>query len=218
MNKIQIKNRYTGAVIFETDADTISGAVAAAIAAKMDLYGADLRGADLRGANLRGANLYGADLRGANLRGADLLGANLRGANLRGANLRGANLYGANLYGANLYGANLCGAKNWEHLLPSRTIVPEGDLIGWKKLRDGVVCRLKIPADAKRVGGLVGRKCRAEFAVVLEGEGKSKWEELFVYKAGETVKPAEAFNDDPRVECASGIHFFITREEAEAYE
>ena len=181
--KIQIKNRYTGAVIFETDAESVGCAVAAAIAAK----------ANLRSANLRSANLYGADL---------------RSADLRSANLRSANLCSANLYGAD----------NWEHLLPSRTILAAGDLIGWKKLRSGVICKLRIPTEAKRVGGLIGRKCRAEFAIVLEGEGESQHEDGFIYKVGETVKPSKPFNDDPRIECASGIHFFITQEEAELYE
>ncbi|SOE49095.1 pentapeptide repeat-containing protein [Orrella dioscoreae] len=125
--KHQIKNRFTGAVLFEADVPegTESGIIARvaleqSVAAGANLRdanlgGADLRdanlgGADLRGANLRGANLGGADLRDANLGGADLRGANLRGANLGGADLRDANLGGADLRGANLRGANLGGA------------------------------------------------------------------------------------------------------------
>jgi uncharacterized protein YjbI with pentapeptide repeats len=52
--KIQIKNRYNGSVIFETDAETIGTAVALAIAAKADLTGANLTRADLTGADLTG--------------------------------------------------------------------------------------------------------------------------------------------------------------------
>ena len=108
--KIEIKNRYTDAVIVSEEADSMSALVV--VLAKR---GADLRGANLRGADLRGANLRGADLRGANLRGADLRGANLRGADLRGADLyradlRGADLGEADLRGADLGGANLGGA------------------------------------------------------------------------------------------------------------
>ena len=100
---IEIKNRFTGAVIRTVDAADLRGAdLRDANLRGADLRGADLRDADLRGANLRGANLRDADLRGANLRDADLGDANLGDANLRGANLRGANLYGANLGGANL--------------------------------------------------------------------------------------------------------------------
>jgi hypothetical protein len=36
------------------------------------------------------------------------------------------------------------------------------------------------------------------------------------YKAGEIIHP-DKFDDDIRVECANGIHFFITRREAEEY-
>jgi hypothetical protein len=114
--KIEIKNRFTGKIIFECEAGSLKLAVEMAVTQKASLRGADLYGADLRGANLFGANLYGADLRGANL-----FGANLYGANLYGADLRGANLFGANLRGADLYGA-----KNdlWAVLTYSRHEVP----------------------------------------------------------------------------------------------
>ena len=34
------------------------------------------------------------------------------------------------------------------------------------------------------------------------------------YTAGERIYP-DSYNDDWRVECTNGIHFFMTREEAE---
>ena len=104
---MQIKHRYTGAVLFTGDSGmTMRQTLEKATAAKANLRGANLRGADLYGADLGGANLYGADLGGANLRGADL-----RGADLGGANLGGADLYGANLRGANLGGKKLSGPR-----------------------------------------------------------------------------------------------------------
>jgi hypothetical protein len=108
MIKIEIKNRFTGSIIFEytKENNTIKETLLEALK-----QGANLRGANLEGANLEGANLGYANLRGANLEDANLEGANLRGANLRGANLRGANLEGANLGCANLRGANLEGAN-----------------------------------------------------------------------------------------------------------
>ena len=172
---------------------------------------ANLYGANLYGANLKGANLYGANLKGANLCGANLYGANLKGANLYGANLKGANLCGANLKGANLYGANLKGAK-----LPHFQICPEeGDFIAWKKVNGGIL-KLLIPKEAKRTSSLVGRKCRAEFVVVLEGSGVSTHDGKTKYEPGMTVYP-DKYNDDIRVECTSGIHFFMTKREAEEY-
>ena len=99
--KFEIKNRFTGSVIFSLETESLRLCVEAAYKS----------GVDLRGANLRDADLRDADLRDADLCGADLCGADLRGANLCGADLRDADLCGANLCGANLRDANLCGAK-----------------------------------------------------------------------------------------------------------
>jgi hypothetical protein len=192
-----------------------------------DLRGANLRGTDLRdanlyGADLRDANLYGADLRGANLYGADLRGANLQGANLQGANLRETNLYfanfsGANLRETNLYGAYLYKAKNiLDHVVEMTNICPEGEIIGYKQLKGGVICTLKIPADSKRSNATT-RKCRAEYAVVLDGEGFSRHDPNFKYEVGKTVRPTKPFCEDRFEECSSGIHFFLTRDEAKNY-
>ena len=245
---IEIKNRFSGAVIFSSDeAKTLLEAVKAAIASRADLsranlsraylscadlsgaylscadlsgadlFGADLSGADLFGADLSGANLSGADLSGANLSGAYLSGANLSGADLSGADLSRADLFGANLSGANLSCADLSGAKNVEKMILQHQIVPqEGAFIAFKKLSDNSICKLMIPAEAKRIGGLVGRKCRAEFAIVIEGDGFSNHDKTFAYKKGETVRPKKPFTESQE-ECASGIHFFLSREEAEDY-
>ncbi|SNR73239.1 Pentapeptide repeat-containing protein, partial [Methylobacillus rhizosphaerae] len=71
---IQIKHRFTGAVLCEFETGTLQEAVVKAVSSGADLRGANLYGADLYGADLRGADLYGADLRGADLYGADLRG------------------------------------------------------------------------------------------------------------------------------------------------
>ena len=109
--KVQIKHRYTDAVLFECDApdDLDSGlhtrfALEKATQARANLDGAYLAGAYLAGADLTGANLDGAYLTGAYLAGAYLAGANLDGADLTRANLAGAYLAGANLDGAKLIG------------------------------------------------------------------------------------------------------------------
>lgn len=179
---IEIKNRWTNAVLHTCDAETLAGANLSGA----DLVGADLVGADLRGAYLRGANLYEADLRGASLDGA------------------------------NLSGANLEGAKG----LAATIIAPQGELIVYKKCRGGVIVTLKIPAEARR-SNATGRKCRAEFADVLAVDGADEGKSLHddgrtVYRVGERVHCHEWCEDRWR-ECAGGIHFFLTREEAEDY-
>ena len=196
---------------------------------------ADLRGADLSRADLHGANLYGANLYGANLYGADLSGANLHGANLYGANLYGADLSGANLYGANLYGADLRGADLSRAEIELELInkfypicCPEvGSFIAWKKVRGNLIVKLEVTETAKRSSAF-GRKCRCNEAKVLDIQNLdgtsaddvtvaySTYDSNFAYRVGETVR-VDNFDKDRKNECAPGIHFFITRQEAVEY-
>ena len=212
--KIEIKS-LAGSLLFEGDFSSLLEAVVAAVKSRADLFGADLTRADLFGANLTGAYLTGAYLTGAYLTRANLSGANLTGAYLSRANLSGANLTGADLTGAYLSRANLTEEQKAK-LYAVRTITPEGNIIGWKKLRDGVICRVLIPTDAKRVGGMMGRKCRAEFVRVLEGTGVSEHDPKVSYVPGQIVKP-DSYDPNPMEECSHGIHFFITRQEAEDF-
>ena len=183
--------------------------------------------ADLRNANLRNANLRGADLRGADLCGANLYGANLYDANLRGADLRGADLRGANLYGANLYDAKNVDEVKWNmYTIFYPLQCPEtGSFIGYKKA-SGYIIELEICADAKR-SSATSRKCRCSKAKVLGitnldgsvsglSEIGSDYNKNFIYHIGEPVEVPD-FDDNRWNECAPGIHFFITRDEAVKY-
>jgi uncharacterized protein YjbI with pentapeptide repeats len=246
--QFEIKNRFTGAVqvvaeiecnpddnysiklglavkwAIKTRADLADAYLAGADLASADLAGANLAGADLAGANLAGADLASADLAGANLAGADLAGANLASADLAdaylaGANLASADLAGANLARANLAGADLAGTKNSELAVAQTRILPDGDLIGWKKCSGKILVKLRIPSDARRSHAF-GRKCRAEFADVLEVIGAnvavSDHDNKTEYRVGQRVKP-DKWDENWQNECSSGIHFFITRIEAENY-
>ena len=208
------------------------------------LYDADLCGADLRGANLREADLCGADLRGAylcevNLRGANLRGVDLRGANLRGADLRGAILYeadlcGADLRGADLYEANLRGTENIPTYVCPLVCPEEGSFIGFKKaiifnsdiLDDlHVIVKLKILENAKRSSATT-RKCRCSEAEVISitslngnyslTKAFSAFNPDFMYEVGKIVA-VDNFDENRWNECSTGIHFFITRDEAVNY-
>ena len=167
-----------------------------------------------QGADLSGADLYGADLSGANLSRANLSRANLSEADLSRANLYRANLYGVNLSRANLSGADLSGAA-----LPNFQIVPsEGSFIAWKKTTKGVI-KISIPASAKRTSSLIGRKCRAEYVKVISGPGCGGFSPTkgnSIYHKGEVIY-ADKFDPDIRTECTNGIHFFMTKEEAEQW-
>ena len=99
-SKFEIKHRYSGAVLYSLETESIKLCVEAAVKSWADLRGANLSGADLSWADLSRADLIGANLSRANLIGADLSWADLSRADLIGANLIGANLSGANLSGA----------------------------------------------------------------------------------------------------------------------
>ena len=163
--------------------------------------------------------------------------ANLRGANLRGADLCGANLYRANLRGADLYGADC--DENAKGLYLPLTCPSHGAFIGWKKIYvevvvgptndfalDYAICKLEIPASAKRTSA-TGYKCRCDKAKVLSitrmsdgkkfDKGFSSYDKSFEYEVGKTVS-VDNFDDNRWNECAPGIHFFTDRAEAERYE
>lgn len=71
--------------------------------------------------------------------------------------------------------ADLSRAENASLAIAQTRILPSGALIGWKKCRDGVVVRMRIPEEAKRSHAF-GRKCRAEWVEVLEVIGATALE------------------------------------------
>lgn len=211
------------------------------------LHGKDLSWCDLRGANLSGANLHrvklmysqldSADLTNANLSEAilycsnltraDLTNANLNFADLRMTNLKNANLTNSACKGALVNGANLVYADLSESLLSRVPMVcPEvGAFTAFKKAR-GYIVKLLIPKDARRSSS-TSRKCRCSKAKVLSIENidgtksrlksiESDYDPKFIYRVGKTVS-VKYFEKDRWDECAPGIHFFITRQEAVDY-
>lgn len=208
-----------------------------------DLCNANLRTAELSGANLSKADLFRADLRRADLYGANLYGADLRNANLRMADLRRADLTKATLTGADLRDADLRNTilpdpEIMNSICPMNC--PEkGAFIGWKKAdtllpdecgfwrRVEVIIELQIPARAKR-SSATGRKCRCDKAAVLDIQSLdgvslpkgtiaySRYMPTFTYEVGQKLC-VEDFDGDRWNECSTGIHFFITRQEAVDY-
>ena len=179
---------------------------------------ADLTRADLSRADLTRADLSRADLYGANLSRANLYGANLSRADLTGADLTGADLSRADLTGADLSRAN---NVNYPIACPEK-----GSFTAFKKVRNDIVVELEIPADALR-SSASSRKCRCSHAKVisftnLDGSpadvdvAYSQHDSSFAYRVGETVK-VDDFDANRWNECAPGIHFFITRQEAVDY-
>lgn len=185
------------------------------------LHRADICRADLCEANFFKAKLFEADLRGVNLYGANLQEADLGGADLQEADLGGADLCGADLTGASLGDAHLGGAYiDYPIACPEK-----GSFIGYKKA-NGLIVELQILDTAMRCSA-TSRKCRCSEAKVISittlggdytdiTEVFSDFDNNFIYKVGEIVK-VENFDTNRWKECSSGIHFFITRDEAVDY-
>ena len=197
--KLQIKNRWTGILIFEYEKEnnTIKDAVLEALR-----VGADLSNADLSNADLSNAYLRNADLRNADLRNADLSNAYLRNADLSNA--------------------DLSNAKEVPYI--PIACPTDGAFIGWKKVSFKLV-KLEIPEDALRCSA-TSTKCRCSKAKVLaitEYDGSDPINAILNtnmvetwYKVGEMVYP-DSFDEDRWNECSHGIHFFINKEEAINY-
>ncbi len=126
----------------------------------------------------------------------------------------------ANLNGANLDGANLDGAKlDEKEKLRFGQILKE-PMTGYKKTDEGIVITATIPAGAI-VFCINGSKCRTNKARIIDMGGQnevlhSSYKSDFEYRLMQDIE-IEDFNLMYNVECASGFHFFRTREEAEKY-
>ena len=214
-----------------SDSDLRYGILEGAYLRGANLIGADLESANLIGVNLSYADLIKADLEGANLTGANLSYADLRSANLRGANLKDANLTGTDLKGANLTGANLINTNltsiKYNNITSFFALqCPEkGSFIGYKKADDKII-ELLITEDSKRSSATT-RKCRCSKAKVLSItslDGKKSFKKVisdydsnFIYEVGKIVEVKD-FDNNRWQKCSTGIHFFITRDEAVRYQ
>ncbi|WP_330641464.1 pentapeptide repeat-containing protein [Faecalicatena sp.] len=202
----------------------------------MDLSGADLKQIDfsrssfyhvrLDRANLSGSVLNNTWFEGCTLRGADLKKADLTSSALRGADMRDCDIRGANLFCAVLEKANLEGCILDEDTRFFRLYCPEsGAFIGYKKCCDDRIVELLIPADAKRTSA-TRNSCRCSKAKVLViksfdcseyfQEAWSIVDENFVYRTGEWVEVPD-FDEDRWNDSTTGIHFWMTREDAIQY-
>jgi uncharacterized protein YjbI with pentapeptide repeats len=189
-----------------------------------DLSHTNLTSVDLSGANLRGANLTGADLRRADLAFANLSDANLSGADLSGANLLETDLRRADLTGVDLTGADLAYADLTNTIIDEKEQCRKGvvlteSMIGYKKSNDGKIITLEIPIGAK-VFSINNNKRRTNKVKVIDMQGKpelsSIYDNVFKYHVGDEIE-IEDFDERYNVECGAGVHFFLTREEAEKY-
>ncbi len=202
----------------------------------LDLSGKDLHNIDfevcmfqnvkLDHADLSASSVKNAQLDGCSLRGVNFQNAELFGACMRGCDMTGCNICGANLYAAVLENAILTDVKSDEHTQWFRMHCPEtGPILAYKKCVYDRIVQLLIPADAKRTSATLPT-CRCNKAKVLTiksfdeteefDEAWSLVDENFVYRKGQWVEVKD-FNEDRWFDSTTGIHFWMSREEAMKY-
>ena len=189
--KIQIKNRWTGSILFEYEKEnnTIKDTLTEAVKTNASLCGADLRGAYLRGADLRGAYLGDANLGNANLGGADLRGAE----NIPyipfvcpsdGAFIGWKKVHGKLIKLQIPEDAKRCSATSQKCRCNKALVLAITDIDGENPIHE------------------------------LENTSQSHH---VLYKVGEMVYP-DSFDENRWNECSHGIHFFINKQNAINYQ
>lgn len=202
----------------------------------MDLSGTDLSNMDFtlssfqntvldevnfENSSVENALFDGCPMKGANFKNARMVTASFRYCDMRGCNIEDANLFGAVLEFADLEGIVSNEGTQWFRL----RCPEEGAFLGYKKCVNDRMVQLLIPADAKRTSATLP-SCRCSKAKVLTiktfdytqnfDEAWSLVDENFVYKKGEWVE-VKNFNEDRWQDSTTGIHFWMSRAEAQAY-
>lgn len=205
---------------------------------KVDMSNTYFYSSNLEGTFFAETNLTGAVFRDCSMAHCHFFKTNLERTQFINCNLM-YSIFGRSILketwfnGSNLSQADLSMASVMEDIKANEgtmgywPVAPvEGAFIGYKKLHNESIAKLLIPEDASRSSATT-RKCRASKAMVLEiwdKEGspikseRSRRESGFIYRVGETVEPVRPFNTNRWDECSSGIHFFISKEEAQCYD
>ncbi|MBM7710943.1 pentapeptide repeat-containing protein [Enterococcus xiangfangensis] len=191
-----------------------------------DFHDLTFENVDFSNADLTGANLENCLCRNCNFSGTILRGASLKGTDFQDSNLREADISGANLFFAMLEHADLTKIIHDNQTQFFDLYCPaEGPLIGYKKCFGFKIVQLLIPADARRTSA-TNTCCRCDKAKVLTikdmytlenyNEAVSYVDSEFIYRVGKWVV-AENFNPNRWADSTGGIHFWLTRKEAEGY-
>lgn len=177
---------------------------------------------DFEGADLINCNLYMADIDYACFDNADLSYADMRLTEYSyWASFKGADMKYVILDGSPINDNAVEGAKN----LHIPMLCPgEGSFIGWKKCRDNRVMKIQVTEGASRTGGYADA-IRASEIFILEiydgdktcSEAVCLSDEELIYHKGDVVRDTEEF-DPSLLHDGEGIHFFLSRTEAERFE
>lgn len=182
-----------------------------------ELCDGDFRGADLSSCDFRWTDIDYVCFDNANLSNVDMRWTK----NSYWASFQEANMEDIELDGSPVNDESVEGAKN---LFIPMVCPEEGSFIAWKKCRDGKVAKIQILENALRTGG-TRYTCRASEVLILEiydgeetcDEAVNISDDKVIYHKGDYIKDEEEF-DSSINHNGTGIHFYITRAEAERAE
>lgn len=191
---------------------------------------ADFECADLECANLSRSNLYATNLSKANMSHAILCYANLANSYLVDAIFDDADLEGVNLNHFLSYDYDKKKIDINNNPYTTGKILTE-NIIGYKKCynwnsTNHVIVKIEIPRGAV-VFSINGKKYRTNKAKVLKIYGADRARSIYYVNKNDQTYPLSYyvgdeftiydFNLEYNKECAEGIHFFLTAEDAEHY-
>lgn len=176
--------------------------------------------------NFKNSSIQDAQLDDCPVKGADFENASLQRTTMRRCDMRGCNCKGTDFHTAVLEYAKLDDIIIDDNTKWFRLYCPEeGAFLAYKKCVNDRLVQLLVPADAKRTSG-TNSACRVSKAKVLTiksfdytqefDEAWSLAAEDFVYRRGQMAEVLD-FNEDRWFESTTGIHVWMTREEAMAY-
>ena len=202
----------------------------------IDMSGWDMSNTDVSLSSFEGSTLNEVNFSNSIVEGALFVGCSMRGVNFKNASIkescfrscdmRNANIEGADLFAAVLELANLDGIKSDDNTKWFRLYCPEeGAFLAYKKCFGDRLVQLLVPADAKRSSAT--RSCcrvsKAKVLTIKSFDYKERFDEAwslvddnFVYRVGEWVEVKD-YNNDRWFDSTTGIHIWLTREEAKAY-
>lgn len=193
-----------------------------------DLLGASFFDCTFKNVIFHHANLCNTSFVNCIFENCAFQASNMFNCNLERCSFTSTNLCFTNLTKASICSCDMRDMETNEATMGFHNTCPEeGAFIGWKRVRDNKFVKLWISDEARRSSS-TSRKCRCDKAFVLGIYDENKMflpnvtrvysihDESFVYEVNK-VAHVDDFNENRWQECASGIHFFMTFEEAKQY-
>lgn len=181
----------------------------------------DFRTSEIFTSSFEKAYITGCDTNRSSIFNANFFEASVKWSDFFLSVFRNCNFANSLWRNSSLFAADFIDCRLSPELTNLLTTAPKGRFTGWKKLRNDYTAKLLIKGD---VVGSTTRKYRTNAARVIaiyNGDkkvdyGYSLYDSKFMYKVGAEIT-TDMFDQNPTTACGHGIHFFMTRIDAEQY-